>query len=141
MQRNIKRSLVKKKTAEYKRTSSGGQDLKLQSETNAEYLRDTPKENTLEFTDYDVSATKLSMENRPALGRMLKIIENGMISRVVVYERDRLARNVYEYIYIVKKFYEYEVEVVFTASDAPPFSKELFLETWYGLSGDLFLQI
>ncbi|HJV16434.1 MAG TPA: recombinase family protein [Bacillales bacterium] len=125
---------MKKKDAEYKRTSSGGQDLKLQTETNAEYLRDIPDDEKLIFTDFDVSTTKISMDNRPALTRMLKLIESGMIARVIVYERDRLARNVYEYIYIVKKFYEHEVDVIFTASDAPPFSKDLFLETWYGLS-------
>lgn len=134
MQRSIQRAIIKKKVAEYRRTSSGGQDLKLQTETNAEYLQDTPKEYILEFIDFDVSATKLSMENRPALARMLKLIENGMISRVIVYERDRLARNVYEYIFMVKKFHKFEVEVVFTALNAPPFSKDLFLETWYGLS-------
>lgn len=134
MQSRIQRAIIKKKVAEYRRTSSGGQDLKLQTETNAEYLEDTPKEDILEFVDFDVSATKLSMENRPALARMLKLIENGMISRLVVYERDRLARNVYEYIFMVKKFHKYEVEVVFTALNAPPFSKDLFLETWYGVS-------
>lgn len=130
---NIK-NILKKKNAEYQRTSSGGQDLKLQSETNAEFLKSIPEEDRLTFVDFDVSATKLSMDERPALTRMLKMIENGVISRVVVYERDRLARNVYEYISIVKKFYEHEVEVIFTATDAPPFSKDIFLETWYGLS-------
>lgn len=134
MHKDIVDKLFKKRTAQYKRTSSGGQDLKLQTETNAEYLIDTPEEDILVFTDFDVSATKLPMNDRPALTRMLKMIENGLISRVVVYERDRLARNVYEYIAIVKTFYEYEVEVIFTASDAPPFSKDLFLETWFGLS-------
>lgn len=134
MLRSIKRNILKRKVVEYKRTSSGGQDLKLQTETNAQYLRDIPEEEKLIFTDFDVSATKLSMDNRPALSRMLKLIEDGMISTVVVYERDRLARNVYEYIYIVKKFYEKDIEVIFTATEAPSFSKDLFLETWYGLS-------
>lgn len=134
MPRSIKRNILKKKVAEYKRTSSGGQDLKLQTETNAEYLREIPDDEKLIFTDFDVSATKLSIDNRPALTRMLKLIESGMKARVIVYERDRLARNVYEYIYIVKKFYEHEVEVIFTATNAPTFSKDLFLETWYGLS-------
>lgn len=134
MQKSIEKILLKKKTAEYKRTSSGGQDLKLQTETNAEYLNDIPEDEKLVFTDFDVSATKLPMNDRPALTRMLKMIENKTISRVVVYERDRLARNVYEYIAIVKQFYEHDVEVIFTSSDAPPFSKDLFMETWYGLS-------
>lgn len=74
------------------------------------------------------------MDERPALMRMIKLIEQGRINRVVVYERDRLARNVYEYIYIVKIFYEHKVDVIFTASNAPSFSNDLFLETWYGLS-------
>ncbi|GEM_PF-2803139 len=134
MLNNLKKNILKKKVAEYKRTSSGGQDLKLQSDTNAEYFRDIPEEEKLVFTDFDVSATKLSMDNRPALTRMTNLIENGIISKVVVYERDRLARNVYEYIYIVKLFYKMDIEVIFTATDAPPFSKDLFLETWYGLS-------
>ncbi|AYV72441.1 hypothetical protein C2H98_13115 [Niallia circulans] len=36
------------------------------------------------------------MDERPALMRMIKLIEQGRINRVVVYERDRLARNVYD---------------------------------------------
>lgn len=137
IQISINKNILKKLIAEYLRTSSGGQDLKLQTETNAECLNGIPEEDKLTFTDYVVSATKLSMDELPALTRMLKMIENGVISKVVVYERDRLARNVYEYIYIVKKFYEYDIEVIFTATDAPPFSKDLFLETWYGLSAQL----
>lgn len=131
MTRNI---IITKITADYKRTSSGGQDLELQTSSNGEFLRDIPSDEIVPFTDYDVSATKLTMDERPALMRMIKLIKQGRINRVVVYERDRLARNVYEYIYIVKVFYEHDVEVIFTASDAPSFSKDLFLETWYGLS-------
>jgi len=134
MKRNTKRTIIKTVTSEYKRTSSGGQDLELQTSSNAEYLNKIPSEEILTFTDFDVSATKLTMADRPALMRMIKLVKQGRINRIIVYERDRLARNVYEYIYIVKIFYEYEVEVIFTASDAPLFSKDLFLETWYGLS-------
>lgn len=126
--------ITKKITANYKRTSSGGQDLELQTNSNGEFLRDIPSDEIVPFTDFDVSATKLTMDERPALMRMIKLIKQERINRVVVYERDRLARNVYEYIYIVKIFHEFNVEVIFTASDAPSFSRDLFLETWYGLS-------
>ena len=54
MLKNLKKNILKKKVAEYKRTSSGGQDLKLQSETNAKYLRDIPEEGKLIFADFDV---------------------------------------------------------------------------------------
>lgn len=131
MTKNI---IIKKITANYKRTSSGGQDFELQTSSNKEFLKDIPSEEILTFTDFDVSANKLTMDERPALMRMIKLIKQERINRVVVYERDRLARNVYEYIYIAKIFHNHHVEVIFTASDAPSFSKDLFLETWYGLS-------
>ncbi|WP_040206375.1 recombinase family protein [Neobacillus jeddahensis] len=102
--------ITKKITANYKRTSSGGQDLELQTSSNGEFLRDIPSDEIVPFTDFDVSATKLTMDERPALMRMIKLIKQERINRVVVYERDRLARNVYEYIYIVKIFHEFNVE-------------------------------
>lgn len=129
-----KENFSQKILAEYIRTSSGGQELKLQIGTNAPHLEEHNPDNILRFTDQDVSATKLSMEDRPALNRMLKLVQAGKISTIVVYERDRLARNVYEYIQMVTLFYINDVNVIFTATNATPFSKDLFVETWYGLS-------
>lgn len=134
MERNISRILTKNKKANYTRTSSGGQDLALQISSNAEYVKEFEVGEVIEFTDFDVSATKLAMDDRPALNRMLKLIKQGVIDTVIVYERDRLARNVYEYIAIVQVFYQHHVEVIYTASDAPPFNHDLFVEAWYGLS-------
>jgi site-specific DNA recombinase len=131
----IKRSIERETiTAEYERTSSGGQELKLQKNSNSEYIKEHAINNVKPFIDFDVSATKLSIEDRPALNRMLKLVKEGIIKRVITYNRDRIARNVYEYVYIVKLFYEYDVEVIFTASKAPPFSHDLFIETWFGLN-------
>ncbi|MCM3669814.1 recombinase family protein [Mesobacillus maritimus] len=131
----IKKSIERETiTAEYERTSSGGQELKLQRNSNSEYIKEHGINKVKPFTDFDVSATKLSIEDRPALNRMLKLVKEGIIKRVITYNRDRIARNVYEYVYIVKLFYEYDVEVIFTASKAPPFSHDLFIETWYGLN-------
>ncbi|WP_111438058.1 recombinase family protein [Psychrobacillus insolitus] len=130
----MKNKISRQLKAEYKRTSSGGQDFELQTSSNAQFLIDIPSDEILTFTDFDVSATKLTMDDRPALMRMIKLVKQGRINKIIVYERDRLARNVYEYIYIVKIFYEHKVEVIFTATDAPAFSRDLFLETWYGLS-------
>ncbi|MEC2076102.1 recombinase family protein [Metabacillus fastidiosus] len=134
MQKSIRKNIIKKNVAEYQRTSSGGQDLELQASTNAEYLKKYPADDIMPFIDFDISATKLAIHERPALNRMLKLLEDGYISTVICYDRDRLARNVYEYIFIAKKFYEHNIKVVFTATDAPPFSTDLFVETWYGLS-------
>lgn len=130
----MSRILTKKKKANYTRTSSGGQNLALQINSNAEYVKEFEEVDVIEFTDFDVSATKLAMDDRPALNRMLKLIKQGDIDTVIVYERDRLTRNVYEYNAIVQVFYQHHIEVIYTGTDAPPFNYDLFVEAWYGLS-------
>lgn len=133
--RKIRRNIERKKnTANYQRTSTGTQDLELQERSNLEYIEDHNIDEVKPFIDFDVSATKLSIDERPALKRLLRLVQEESINRVIAYNRDRIARNVYEYIYITKMFYEYDVEVIFTAEKAPPFSKDLFIETWYGLN-------
>ncbi|MDQ0273990.1 hypothetical protein [Cytobacillus purgationiresistens] len=62
----MKRTIIKTVTGEYKRTSSGGQDLELQTSSNVEFLNGIPSDEILTFTDFDVSATKLTMKERPA---------------------------------------------------------------------------
>ncbi|MFS0782080.1 recombinase family protein [Bacillus sp. 1P06AnD] len=123
-----------RKVAQYLRVSSSGQELGLQEATNSKYLTDFNKEDIIDFVDDNVSATKLSIEERPALNRMLHFIKEGKISTIIVYERDRLARDVYEYIQIVTLFYKFNVKVIFTASNSPEFSDDLFTEAWYGLT-------
>lgn len=119
--------------AEYLRVSTGNQDLQMQIDANQEFKRNCDEEKVLEFKDYDVSATKLKIDERPALKRLLKAIDEGKIKKLIVYDRDRLARDVYEYVYIVKKCYKHNVEVIFTAAEAVSFSKDITQETWYGL--------
>ena len=105
----------------------------MQIDANEVYIRNYDQEQVLTFQDYDVSATKLKINERPALKRLLKAIEEGKIKTLIVYDRDRLARDVYEYVFIVKLCYKYGVEVIYTATGAAPFSKDIIQETWYGL--------
>ncbi|WP_157663693.1 recombinase family protein [Sutcliffiella horikoshii] len=125
--------LTKDFLAEYLRVSTGNQDLQMQIDANKEYLKKYEVEQVMQFKDYDVSATKLKMNERPALRRLLKLIQGGKLKKIFVYDRDRFARDVYEYVYIVKLCYKYDVELIFTADGAAPFSKDIVQETWYGL--------
>ncbi|MEH7239432.1 recombinase family protein [Bacillus sp. JJ1562] len=125
--------LIKDFLAEYLRVSTGNQDLQMQIDANKEYLKKFGVEQVMQFKDYDVSATKLKMDERPALRRLLKLIQGGRLKKIFVYDRDRFARDVYEYVYIVKLCYKYDVELIFTAEGAAPFSKDIVQETWYGL--------
>lgn len=72
------------------------------------------------YNEGQSSARKTEIVERPTINRLLKDVQNGMIHRVLVFKRDRLARNVPQYLQILKQLRENEVEVHFTAANEPP---------------------
>ncbi|MGM9986268.1 MAG: recombinase family protein [Bacillaceae bacterium] len=72
------------------------------------------------FDEGQSSARKTAIEDRPVITRLLKDADNGLIGRVLVYKRDRLARNVPQYLQILKQLRKNEVEVHFAAGNEPP---------------------
>lgn len=121
----------------YKRVSSAAQSLELQDAAAKRYLESiglNGEENfIINLNDHDVSATKLKMNHRPNLMQLIALIKEGKVKTVVVYKRDRLARNFYEFVDIAKIFIKYNVEVIYTASNEPPFKNKLALEAFYGM--------
>lgn len=121
----------------YCRVSSAAQNLDLQISAAKRHLESLGlKENEdyiIYLDDHDVSATKLKMNQRPNLMQLISLIKQGKVKTVVVYKRDRLARNFYEFVDITKVFIKYDVEVVYTASNEPAFKNKLALEAFYGM--------
>src|SRR5690606_27277578 len=78
-------------------------------------------------------ANKLAIEDRPDLQKLRLLIQQKKVKTVIVYSRDRLARNFYEYVAIVKEFYKYGIKVIFTSTKQPPFSPKLLIEALYGI--------
>lgn len=117
-----------KYVAFYVRVSTDAQDEKMQHAAADPILRQVPQEQLLVFVDHGVSAAKVPMDKRPELQRMLTLIRNGQIGTLVCYERDRLARDAYEYVEIAKLLISRKVEVIFTAASARPFDGNLLVE-------------
>lgn len=131
----------KELTVIYGRVSSAAQSLELQLSAARRYLKShglSGKENfVIELTDHDVSATKLKMKDRPKLMELIRLIQEGKVKKVIGYKRDRFARNFYEFVDITRVFIKYNVEVVYTASNEPPFRNKLALEAFYGMFGQM----
>lgn len=125
----------------YGRVSSAAQSLELQLSAARRYLESqglTGNEDfVIELCDHDVSATKLKMKDRPKLMELIRLIQEGNVKNVIAYKRDRLARNFYEFVDITRIFIKYNVEVVYTASNEPPFRNKLALEAFYGMFGQM----
>lgn len=125
----------------YGRVSSAAQSLELQLSAAKKYLESKGlngnEDFVIELTDPDVSATKLKMKDRLKLMELLRLIQEGKVKKVIVYKRDRLARNFYEFVDITRIFIKYNVEVIYTASNEPPFRNKLALEAFYGMFGQM----
>ncbi|GHH99711.1 recombinase family protein [Neobacillus kokaensis] len=128
-------------TAEYNRVSSAAQSLELQRSAAKRYFESqglTGNEvNVIKLCDHDVSATKLKMKDRPKLMELLRLIQEGKVKKLIAYKRDRLARNFYEFVDITRIFIKYNVDVIYTASNEPPFRNKLALEAFYGMFGQM----
>lgn len=119
----------------YSRVSSAQQDIEKQILLAEAYIntQNIDSEKVIWLKDDDISANKLAMDARPELQQLRMLIKQKKSKTILVYSRDRLARNFYEYVALVKEFYEYGVNVIFTSSKQPPFSKKLAIESLYGI--------
>ena len=121
--------------AVYSRVSTVQQDIQKQIQSAKAYITNHQinEDKLIWLEDEGFSANKLSTKEIPKLQELLMLIKQGKVKTIIVYHRDRLARNFYEYVALVKEFYKYEVKVIFTASNQPPFSKKLSIEALYGM--------
>jgi site-specific DNA recombinase len=119
----------------YTRVSSAQQDIQKQITYAKAYIDNLniEEDKVIWLKDDDISANKLKMEDRPGLVELRLLIKQKKAKTIIVYSRDRLARNFYEYVALVKEFYHYGVNVIFTAQMQPPFSKHLSIEALYGI--------
>lgn len=134
---------VKKVIAAYFRVSGSSQSIKLQIEKAKNWAEENGyswfeedgyfwSEEIEQFNENVLSANQVGMENRPELMRLLKAIEAGQIKVLIVFARDRLARNYYEYMEIVTLILKYKVKVIILG-DTAPFSYNYLTEGVHGI--------
>ncbi|SEN76329.1 Site-specific DNA recombinase [Mesobacillus persicus] len=72
------------------------------------------------FNEGMCSARLNKIEDRREISRLLDEAKKGLIARVLVFKRDRIARNTGQYIEALKTFQAAGVELYFTADNEPP---------------------
>ena len=70
-----------------------------------------------EYKDEYVSSRKITLLDRPSMARLIQDIKEETIERILVYKRDRLARNLNEHLELYKLFKEYNIEVCFASEN------------------------
>ncbi|MGD6874219.1 recombinase family protein [Sutcliffiella horikoshii] len=115
----------KKKKVVYTRVSSDQQSLEMQLEAAKPYIKEYNPDEIVRLNDHGVSALKNKLEQRPALKELLDLIRNDEVDTLIVYQRDRLAREFYEYLEIILLIYTHKVKVIFTATGHLPFNHDI----------------
>ncbi|MDF0728965.1 recombinase family protein [Cytobacillus sp. S13-E01] len=134
---------VKRVIAAYFRISGSSQSIKLQIEKAKNWAEENGhswfeeedcfwSEEIEIFNENVLSANQVGMENRFELMRLLKAIEAGQIKVLIVFARDRLARNYYEYMEIVSLILKNKVKVIILG-DTAPFSYNYLTEGVHGI--------
>lgn len=117
----------------YMRVSSENQSEEMQLNAAKRYLEQYNPDEVLILCDHGISATKLPLHKRPQLVKLLDLVREDKVDTLLVYQRDRLARDFYEYLTIISELIKHDVNVIFTASNSPQFNKDIVLEGAYAI--------
>jgi site-specific DNA recombinase len=126
---------VKKSIGVYFRVSGSSQSIKLQEKKAINWVEENGYSWSVDIEQFNenvLSANQVTMENRPELMRLIKAIESGQIKVLIIFARDRLARNYYEYMEIVTLILKYKVKVIIVG-DTAPFSYNFLTEGVHGI--------
>lgn|GEM_PF-5194724 len=123
----------------YARVSSRSQDMAVQLDLG---LR---KANELGYgvdqirviEDYGVSARQVPLSHRRGLNEVLAMIRRGEVAILIVYDRDRLARETQEYLRLLSLLAKHGVSVVYTARGASPFTTRIVQEAQLALNSQM----
>jgi site-specific DNA recombinase len=127
------------KIACYTRVSTPQQDEKVQIHFNERKVQELGRttETVTMFSDHGVSALSVPMSNRPALQELLASVRKDEFDCVIVYNRDRLARNMEEYLEIYDLLKRHNVQLYLSNKYATPVSDDYATEAASALSAEI----
>jgi site-specific DNA recombinase len=118
-------------TVLYYRTSTNSQHEEMQIAAAHALVQNLGLQNIIEFNDHGVSANKVPLPKRLQLNKVLDLIKQRRVENLVVFARDRLARDTYEYSEILSVLYNHDVNVYFTMQNTPAFRRDRVFELIY----------
>lgn len=128
-----------KKAIIYARVSTPQQDVAMQLELGKRKARELgfTDDQLIIIVDNGVSARKVGLGNRKGLNQLLHLIQEGNVEIVLLYDRDRLARSLPEYMEIFKHFIKFCTQVEFTGRNVIPFSNRMGQEAQLALNAQM----
>lgn len=122
----------------FRRVSSISQDLAMQQSADAIYRKQYLSKEIVIIDENAMSANKLSIVNRPAMMKIIHMIENNQVDIIYAFDRTRLFRDYYEGNYFVSLCRKKEVQIIYTSTGNghQQSTGNIFLEGVMNIVGD-----
>jgi site-specific DNA recombinase len=109
-----------KKTVVYARTASNKQNIDLQLDAAKPFLKEVLQEDVVIITEIATSG----LSQQKGLQKVLELVKTNQVDTLLVYQSDRLTRNMNDYLEIINSIYAHKVKVIFTASEDTSFQHD-----------------
>lgn len=123
----------------FRRVSTAGQDLAMQSSADAPYREKLLADEILVFDEEAISANKLSVRERPEMQKVISLIKQGKVHTLYAFDRTRLFRDSYE----AQEFHDlrtkHDVHLVYTSvgNGHIQATEDVFLEGLLNIFSDI----
>ena len=123
----------------FRRVSTAGQDLAMQSSADAPYREKLLADEILIFDEEGISANKLSVRERPEMQKVISLIKQGKVHTLYAFDRTRLFRDSYE----AQEFHDlrtkHDVHLVYTSvgNGHIQATEDVFLEGLLNIFSDI----
>jgi site-specific DNA recombinase len=137
--RDLAPKSLQKKVLIYARVSTDAQDESIQVEMGQQVAHElgyTPDQ-VIVVTDHGVSARKVKMRERAGLVKAMNHAAAGDIAVMIVRDRDRIARNMVEYLEVWQKLSDAGVALVLSDTGATAVSNNFSEEAWNALMAEI----
>lgn len=123
----------------YARVSTDAQDESIQVEMGKEVAHELgyTADQVMVITDHGVSARKVKMRERSGLMKAMNHAASGDIAVMIVRDRDRIARNMVEYLEVWQKLADAGVALVLSDKGATQVSNNFSEEAWNALMAEI----
>ncbi|MGE6366914.1 recombinase family protein [Bacillus paramycoides] len=123
----------------FRRASTAGQDLAMQSSADAPYREKLLRDEIVIVDEYAISANKLSVHDRPEMQKVISLIKQGKVHTLYAFDRTRLFRDSYEAQEYHDLRTKHDIQLVYTSvgNGHIQATEDVFLEGLLNIFSDI----
>lgn len=123
----------------FRRVSTAGQDLSMQSSADALYRDKLFIDKIIIIDENAVSANKKSISERPEIQKVISLIKQDKAHTLYTFDRTRFYRDHYENMDFIELCFKHHIQIVYTSqgNGSIQATKDIFVEGFFSMYSDI----